>query len=208
MFPMAEGELSEKDHARATTLLAEVNEATESGNDEETLNKLLELYEMMPTSTEILFNIASTYESMGDTENALEYYTQAAEKNPDLAYDSWLAIGDIHGKARQWADAAAAMKKAMDIKQIDAVAMFNYAVYAQNAGDPDAASVAFEKTIEIDPNRAVAYYQLGLIAVGKAENEVALTNFEKFIALAPDHDRVDEAQGVIDALKAAEERAK
>ena len=61
-------------------------------------------------------------------------------------------IGDIHGKARQWADAAAAMKKAMDIKQIDPVAMFNYAVYAQNAGDADAATVAYEKTIEIDPN--------------------------------------------------------
>ena len=208
LFPLAEGELSEKDHARATTLLAEVNEASESGNDQETLNKLLELYEMMPTSTEILFNIASTYESMGDTENALEYYTQTAEKNPDLAYSSWLAVGDIHGKARQWADAAAAMKKAMDIKQIDAVAMFNYAVYAQNAGDADAATVAYTKTIEIDPSQAVAYYQLGLISVGQAENEAAVAYFEKFIALAPDHDRVDEAQGVIDALKAAEERAK
>lgn len=208
MFPMAAGELSEKDHERATALLSDVNEATESGNDEETLAKLLELYEMMPTSTEILFNIASTYESMGDTDNAIKYYTEAAEKNPDLAYDSWLAIGDLRGKARQWADAAAAMKKAMDIKQIDPVAMFNYAVYAQNSGDADAATVAYEKTIEIDPNRAVAYYQLGLIAVGQAQNDVAMAHFEKFIALAPDHDRADEAQGVIDALKAAEERAK
>ena len=208
MFPMAEGELSEKDHARATTLLAEVNEASESGNDQETLNKLLELYEMMPTSTEILFNIASTYEKMGDTENALEYYTEAAEKNPDLAYDSWLAIGDIHGKAKQWVDATAAMKKAMDIKQTDSVQTFNCAVYAHQAGDVDTASVFYEKTTEIDPNRAIAYYQLGLISVGKAENEAALAHFEKFIALAPDHDRVDEAQGVIDALKAAEERAK
>lgn len=208
MFPMAAGELSEKDHARATALLADVNEATESGNDEETLTKLLELYEMMPTSTEILFNIASTYESMGDTENALKYYADAAEKDPDLAYDSWLAIGDIHGKSRQWADAAAAMKTATDIKAIDPVAMFNYAVYAQNAGDADAATVAYEKTIEIDSSQAVAYYQLGLISVGKADNEAALAHFEKFIALAPDHDKVDEAQGVIDALKAAEERAK
>ena len=204
MFPLAAGELSEKDHARATTLLAEMTDA--SGDDEETLEKLFELHEMMPTSTEIVFNIASTYESMGDTENAIEYYTQAADASPELAYDSWLAVGDIHGTARQWADAAAAMKKAMDIKQIDPVATFNYAVYAQNSGDADAATVAYEKTIEIDPNQAIAYYQLGLIAVGKTENDVARAHFEKFIALAPDHDRVDEAQGVIDALKAAEER--
>ncbi len=208
MFPLAPGELSEEAHARATTLLADVNEATESGDDEATLKKLFELYEVMPTSTEIVFNIASTYESMGDTENAIKYYMQAAEENPELAYESWLFVGGIHGRARRWADAAAAMKKATDIKQIDPVATFNYAVYAQNSGDTDAAAVAFEKTIEIDPNRVLAYYQLGLIAVGKAENDVARANFEKFIALAPDHDRVDEAQGVIDALKAAEERAK
>ena len=68
MFPLAEGELSEKDHARATTLLAGVDEASQSGDDEETLKKLFELHEMMPTSTEIVFNIASTYDSLGDTE--------------------------------------------------------------------------------------------------------------------------------------------
>lgn len=208
LFPLAEGELSEKDHARATALLADVSGSSESGDDEEALKKLFELYELMPTSSEIVFNIATTYERMGDVENAVKYYTQAAEENPDLAYDSWLAVGDLQGKARQWAEAAAAMKKAMDIKQTDSVAMFNYAVYAQNAGDADAAIVAYEKTIEIDPNQAVAHYQLGLIAVGKAENDVALAHFEKFIELAPDHDKADEAQGVIDALKAAEERAK
>ena len=208
MFPLAEGELSEKDHARATALLADMTGSSESGDNEEALKKLFELYELMPTSTEIVFNIAGIYESMGDGENAVKYYTQAAEENPELSYDSWLAIGDIHGKATQWADAAAAMKKALDIKQVDSVAMFNYAVFAQNAEDVDAATVAFEKTIEIDPTQAIAYYQLGLIAVGKAENDAALANFEKFIALAPDHDRADEAQGVIDALNAAKERSK
>ena len=49
---------------------------------------------------------------------------------------------------------------------------------------------------------------MGLIAVSNAENDMALAHFEKFIALAPDHDKVDEAQGVIDALKAAKERSK
>ena len=88
MFPLAEGELSEKDHARATALLAEFDEASDSGDNEETLKKLFELYEMMPTSTEILFNVASTYESMGDGENAVKYYTQVLEENPELSYDS------------------------------------------------------------------------------------------------------------------------
>ena len=83
LFPLAAGELSEKDHARATALFADVTDASESGEDEETLKKLFELYEMMPTSTEIVFNIAITYESMGDGEHAVKYYTQAAEENPD-----------------------------------------------------------------------------------------------------------------------------
>ena len=85
------------------------------------------------------------------------------------------------------------MKQAMDIKQIDPGAMFNYAVSAQNSGDVDTATVAYEKTIEIDPDQAVAYYQLGMIAAGQAENDVALAHFEKFVALAPDHEKVDDA---------------
>ncbi len=203
MFPLAAGELSESDHARATELLSGVTEAAESGDDAATLQNLMELHELMPESTEVVFNIASTHEKMGNTEKALEYYAQSAE-TPSLAYDSYLAIGDIRGKAREWAPAAEAMKKAMDIKAVDPVAMFNYAVYAQNAGDVDAATAAFEKTIEIDPNRALAYYQLGLISVGKAENDVALAHFDKFLTLAPDHPQAAAAQGVIDALNAAE----
>lgn len=206
MFPLADGELSEKDHARATELLEGVQD--DSATDEETLAKLLELHEMLPDEKAVVFNIAGTYESMGDTENAVKYYTLAADGDPELAYNSWVAIGDIHGKARAWADAAAAMKNAVDIKQTNAIDMFNYAVYAQNAGDAAAAKAAYEKVIEVDPNQAVAYYQLGMIAVGEMENDVALGNFEKFIALAPDHDRADEAQGVIDALQAAADREK
>lgn len=207
MFPLAPGELSEEDHARATELLSGVNEAAETGDDAATLQKLMELHELMPESTEVIFNIAGTYEKMGELDKAMEYYAQAAE-TPALAYDSWLAIGDIQGKAGQWAEAAAAMQKAVDIKAVDPVAMYNYAVYAQNSGDVETAATAFHKSIELDPTRAVAYYQLGLIAVGQQENEQALEYFDKFLELEPDHPQAAAAQGVIDALNAAAETAK
>jgi len=204
MYKLAPGELSEAQHARATELLAEFNVASESGNKEETLKKLFELKEMMPESAEIDFNIATIYEEMGEKDKAIEHYTVAAEAKPELAYDSWLAVADLHGKAKEWADAAAAMKKAMDIKATDPVAMFNYAVYAQNAGDTAAAKAAYEAVLEIDPNRALAHYQLGLIAVNEADNDVAVEHFEKFLALAPDHPQAEAAKGVIEALKAKE----
>ena len=206
LFKLQPGELSEKQHERATELLEEFNVATETGDQQETLDKLFELKEMMPESTEIDFNIAATYDEMGETDKAVEYYTIAAEKNPDLAYDSYLAVADLHGKAKAWAEAAGAMKKATDIRATDPVAMFNYAVYSQNAGDVDNALNAYEKTLELDANRAMAHYQAGLILVGKAENERALAHFEQFLTLAPDHPQAAAAQEVVTALNAKESR--
>ena len=201
VYRLAPGELSESQHARAQELLEEFNLASESGNDEETLAKLQELQAMMPDSPEVMFNIASTYERMGDKENAIENYSMAAEKNPALAYDCHLAIADLHGKDKEWPEAAAAMGKAMEIQATDPVAMFNYAVYAQNAGDTETAKSAYEKTLTIDPNRAIAYYQLGLIAVNQDETDTAITHFEKFLELEPTHPQAEAAKGVVEALK-------
>lgn len=200
MYELQPGELSEAEHARATELLEEFNVSTETGDDQATLDSLMELNEMMPDSPEVHFNIASTYEKMEDMDNALVYYTKTTELKPDF-YEAWLAIGDIHGKRREWAEAAAAMKKAIDLKATDPVAVFNYAVYAQNAGDSDAAKAGYEQVLTIDPNRAIAHYQLGLIAVGAQENDAALAHFEKFLELEPDHPQAEAAKGVIDALK-------
>jgi len=206
LFKRAAGELSEKEHARATELLSEFNTASDVGDHAETLAKLLELKEMMPDSTEIYFNIGSTYDLMGDKENAIEYYTIAAEKNPDLAYDSYLAVADLRGTAKEWTEAAAAMKMAMDIRATDPLALFNYAVYVQNAGDEESALAAYEQTIELQADNAMAHYQAGLILVGKLENDKALAHFEQFLTLAPDHPRAQDAQEVVTALNADKAR--
>ena len=205
VYRLAPGELSETQHARAQELLEEFNMASESGNEEETLAKLLELQEMMPDSPEVMFNIASTYESMGDKENAIKNYTMAAEKNPQLAYDCHLAIADLHGKDKEWPEASAAMGKAMEIQATDPVAMFNYAVYAQNAGETATAKGAYEKTLAIDPNRALAHYQLALIAVGEQENDTAVMHFEKFLELEPSHPQAGAAQELVKQLKQSEQ---
>ncbi len=200
-YALQPGELSESQHARATELLAEFNMASESGDHAGTIVKLKELQEMMPESVEVTFNLASTYEAMGDKDNAIAHYKKAAEANPDFAYDSWLAIADMHGKDKEWAEATESMGKAMGIKAIDPVAMFNYAVYAQNAGDTDTAQSAYEKTLQIDPARAIAYYQLGLIAVNQEDDEKAIAHFEQFLSLAPDDPQAEAARGVVEALK-------
>lgn len=200
MYRLAPGELSEKDHARAKELLEKFNISTESDDHEATLASLFELEKMMPESPEVQFNIASTYEKMGETDKALEYYKKAGELKPDF-YETWLAIADIYGKKKSWPEAAAAMKKAIDLKATDPVAVFNYAVYAQNAGDVAAAEAAYQKTLEIDPARAMAHYQLGLIAVNKGENDAAIARFEKFLELAPTDPQAEAAKGVIEALK-------
>jgi tetratricopeptide (TPR) repeat protein len=199
-YPLAPGELSEKDHARATELLEKFKMSANKDDHQATLNSLIELSKMLPDNPEIYFNMGATYEQLGDPDHALEYYAKTTDLKPDF-YDAWVAVGDIHGKRKEWAEAEAALKKAMDIKATDPVLAFNYSVYSQNAGDADAAKAGFEKTLELDPNRALAHYQLGLIAVGKEENDVAIQHFQKFLELAPDDPQAEAAKGVIDALK-------
>lgn len=199
-YALAPGELSEAEHNRATELLEEFNIASESGDDASTLESLQQLEEMMPESPEVKFNIASTYAKMGDEDKAIEYYDKVTEIDATF-YDAWIAAGVLHGQRQEWAEAAAKTKKGLDIKMTDPIAVFNYAVYAQNSGDIDAAATGFAKALELDPDRALAHYQLGLIAVNKAEDEEAIEHFEKFLEVAPDHAQAEAARGVVEALK-------
>jgi tetratricopeptide (TPR) repeat protein len=201
MYRLAPGELSEKDHAKATELLKKFNLSTESSDHQATLNSLFELEKMMPESPEIQFNIASTYEKLGDMDKALERYQKTGEMKPDF-YEAWLAVADIYGKRKAWPEASSAMKKAIDLKATDPVAVFNYAVYAENAGDVPAAEAAYAKALELDPKRAIAHYRLGLISVSKPDNEAALAHFEKFLEIAPNDPQAPAAKEVVDALKA------
>ena len=200
MYPLAPGELSEKDHARATELLAKFNMSSSSDDHQATLNSLLELEKMMPESSEVHYNIASTYEKMEETDKALEYYQKTAELKPDF-YDAWLGIAGIQGKRKSWPEAAAAMKKAIDLKATDPIAVFTYAVYADNSGDTAAAETAYRKTLELDPNRALAHYQLGVIEAGKGQNDAAIAHFEKFLELAPTDPQAESAKRAIETLK-------
>ena len=200
LYRLAPGELSEKDHERAKELLEKFNLSSDSDDHQGTLNSLFDLQKMMPESAEILFNISSTYEKLGDPDKALEFYQKTVELKPDF-YEAWLAIADIYGKKKSWPEAAGAMKKAIDLKATDPVVLFNYAVYAQNSGDVAAAEAAYLKTVELDPKRALAYYQLGLIAVNKELNDAAIAHFEKFLELAPTDPQAEAAKGVIEALK-------
>jgi tetratricopeptide (TPR) repeat protein len=201
LYRLAPGELSEAEHARATELLDEFKSAATSDDHQATLDSLFELAKMLPDNPEITFNIAGTYEKMGDDAKAIEYYTKTAELKPDF-YDAWTAIADIQGRLKKWAEASEAASKALALKDTDPIFVFNSAVYAQNGGDTDTAKARYEKALELDPKRVMAYYQLGLIAVSKGANDEALAHFQKFVELAPDDPQAKAAQDVIDALKA------
>jgi tetratricopeptide (TPR) repeat protein len=201
LYRLAPGELSEKDAAQANALLEKFKSTAGAEDNQTALNSLLDLDKLMPDNAEIQANIAATYEKMNDPDKALEYYMKAGELKPDF-YEVWAAIGDIQGRKKQWAEAAAAMKKAVDLKATDPVVVFNYGVFCQNAGDPDAAQMAYEKVIGLDPGRAMAYYQLGLIAAGRGDNPTALAHFEKFLEIAPNDPQAAAAKDVIEALKA------
>lgn len=205
LYKLAPGELSESQHARATELLESVNSAAASGDDAAILQGLLEFIEMVPDSAEAHFNVGGAYEKQGDDDEAIEYYKKATELQSDF-YDAWVALGDLYGERKDWAEGQAALGKALEIKSDNVIVVFNHAVHAQNAGDAEAARAGYEKVIQMDPARAAPYYQLGLMSVADTDNDKALMYFEKYLEVEPNGPQAAQAQGVVDALKAAAER--
>jgi tetratricopeptide (TPR) repeat protein len=160
------------------------------------------------------FKSATELTQAGKLDEALAAYNAIVAKNatiPEVQYN----LGYIYTQKKDWAQAEAAYKKALELKpgyseanaallrvyqesgqadkatELAAVAgndpkvQFNMGVTFLNSGKYEEAMAAFQKAAAADPTNPEPYFYMGTILVGQNKVTDAVTSLEKYLAMNP-----------------------
>ena len=168
-------------------------------NNKDYQNAINEYLKIKPATSDTMLGIASSYQNMGDSDNAIEYYKKAlnlAPKNSDIAY--YIAAlysekGDS-SNAKIYAQKAVTLnagnKEAKELlesldaqiaseKQKKAISMFDAGQYMESLA-------LLNKIITSEPNDSYALYYRGMIYDTQKKYNEAIADYKKAIASNPD----------------------
>jgi len=200
LHPLPEGVLSQAQADRFNQASEVAQIAFQDGDFATAVAEYLTLIELTPNSGGLYFNLAAAYERLEDFASAIDAYEKAYELD-DSMLDAIMAVGDLHGRQRQWEQALAAFDRAMELVEGNAVNLFNYAVYASNAGNVELADEFYAKSAEADPEFAPAQLQIGMARAREEDREGAIAAFERFLELDPDGAQAVMVQEILDQLR-------
>ena len=179
----------------ASQLYTSAASAYESGDYE----KAIEIYSKIdPKTSESALGIAGSYQSMGNTDKAIEYYNAAmvmSPNNPDIAYylasiyannnnleqaDKYtkyaLSKNPSHSMAKELAEYIASQKTSALLEE--AVKIYEDEKY------PEAIAL-FDKIIAMDASNANIYYYRALSYDAVKDYQKAISDYENVIKLEP-----------------------
>jgi Flp pilus assembly protein TadD len=160
------------------------------------------------------FKNATDLTQAGKYDEALAAYAELSAKNPSIPEVQY-NMGFIYSQKKDWANAEAAYKKALELKPSyseanaallrvyqesgqaekvtelaaaagnDPKVQFNLGVTFLNAGKYDEALAAFQKASAADPSNAEPYFYMGTILVGQNKVPDAVTSLEKYLSMNP-----------------------
>lgn len=200
LHPLPEGVLSQAQADRFNQASEVAQSAFQDGDFATAVAEYLTLIELTPNSGGLYFNLAAAYERLDDFASAIDAYEKAYELD-DSMLDAIMAVGDLHGRQRQWEQALHAFDRAMELVEGNAVNLFNYAVYASNAGKVELADEFYAKSAEADPEFAPAHLQIGMARARLEDREGAIAAFERFLELDPDGAQAVMVQEILDQLR-------
>ena len=159
------------------------------------LHTLMHLAPAAPVLAEAQALLGELKRDQGDRDEAVSYFTLAAETDPDAA-NPWAALGDMAREEGRWDDALRCYREAL-LREPDAADLQVQLGYALLEGQqPLAAEAAFLDALDRDPGEYSAF--LGLSEVyrhgGKREEQAAMV--DRAMALAPQDADVWNARGV------------
>jgi tetratricopeptide (TPR) repeat protein len=161
-----------------------------------------------------IFNKAADLGKAGKLDEAEAAYKEVIAKAPHIP-EAHLNLGYIYRQKKDWANAEASYKKALELRpgyseansgllavyqgsgQADKVAelasaaasdptvQFDLAAALLNENKYEEALAAFQKAAAADPNNPEPIYYIGAISVGLNKIEDARTNLEKYISMNP-----------------------
>ena len=183
---------------------SKLSKAAEFYNKRDYKNAITEYSKITPATLDSLLGIASSYQAMGNLENAIEYYNKASNLKPtdsDIPY--YIAV--IYSETNDWDNAKAYLDKSLSIdknnqksaeflktveEQINLDAL-NTAISHYEAQKYDEALPILNQLLQSDNSNSYAYYYRGMIYDTQEKRKEAISDFKKAYELNKDFEIVN-----------------
>jgi len=164
--------------------------------------ELKKTLEMDPDVAEAHNNLGTVYSDQGRLTEAVAEYEKAlanyAYSTPEIAYFN---LGLANYRLGDYAAAAKAFGKTLDIVPENVVARFQQGQSYARLGRLPEAVTAFTRALELEPNSARIHYEQGVVLNKLNRKEAAASHFEKVVELEPDGDMAQQARTFIKLLR-------
>jgi tetratricopeptide (TPR) repeat protein len=153
-----------------------------------------------PQATRLHYPLALAYRGLGDRSKAEEHLRLRGEVEP-LPIDPLL--GEISGLlrnaaayeargsqalgARQWPEAVANLKKAVELAPDNAFTRLNLGTALYMQGDADAALEQYRKAVSLSPALARAHFAIGVLMEARGQDDEAIKAFDAAVASDPSY---------------------
>jgi tetratricopeptide (TPR) repeat protein len=124
-------------------------------------------------------------------DEAIQNFKTASEKIPNPAPPGvadivWANLGRSYDAKKDYPNAIAAWKKAIDYKPTESNYYVNLSLAQISAGQIDESRASIQKAAELNPaNAGMAYYNLGVTLINRNQSADAIEPFKKAIELDP-----------------------
>ncbi len=152
-----------------------------------------------PANVNTMLGVATSYQEMGDIDNAIEYYKKALELKPidsDIAY----AIAQLYGEKEDYTNAKTYLGKAVaynknntqaieylqSINEMEQANLLNDAIAKYEANNYDESLSEFNQVLAKNPQDAYALYYRGMIYDSQEKRNEAIKDLKKAYELNPE----------------------
>ena len=123
-----------------------------------------------------------------DTANAITYFRQALQLDPDhfVALEN---LGNAYKQEKRWEEARQTLERALAIKPADPEANYSLGMVFAQTNDAARAHEYLQKALQIRPTYPEALNNLGVLYLRTQHRDDAVATFERCIRLAPAFDQ-------------------
>ena len=178
---------------------AQMAQASAFYNEKDYKNAINTYLAINPATVDSTLGIASSYQELGETKNAIEYYKKALDLKPidsDIAY----YIGALYGELEDYENAKIYLTKAVkfnknntqaaqylaSIEESDNANLLNDAIALYEENKIDDSLVKFNQLLSKDPQNAYALYYRGMIYDSREKRNEAIADLKKAYDLNKD----------------------
>ncbi|HSU12672.1 tetratricopeptide repeat protein [Longimicrobium sp.] len=132
----------------------------------------------------LLYNAGQVYARAGQPEEAIRYYSEAMEMDPDYS-EYYNDRGNLLLQLGRPAEAEPDYRRAIELSPPYPEVWFNLGQALARLGRPAEAEAAWERTVDLDPERAEAWVKLGRARHARGQRDEALRAYDAAVAADP-----------------------